>query len=174
MPPSQLSDADDVLVVGRWVMRHLTLTPYKIKALWEMMQRHRTLFSDITRGDPANFLHSLMSPDSMWFEVREVGVVVGLIWFDELHNIVDCGAHIVFFDRRPTEKLPLCREALRWIFMNTAVHRITVAPPAIYHKTIKLLVSLGFTLEGRKREALLMGGNWVDQVIYGITRSEVV
>lgn len=162
-----------LFTAGRWEVRHMTVTPQKATLLWDMMQRHRTLFSDITRDDHQNFINALLSPNAMWFEVWEYDVIVGVIWFQGLQNIVDCEAHLVFFDRRPTEKTELCRRMVAWMFENTALHRITVTPPVIYKRTIKLLGSLGFSYEGRRREALLMGGNWIDQLIYGITREEV-
>lgn len=166
--------SEDIVISGKWSVRHLSVTPDKISLIWDMMQKHRTLFSDLTRDDRVNFVNAILSPDSMWYEVHEYDSIVGLIWFEGLHNVIDYTVHLVFFDRRPSEKLELCRKMIYWIFDNTAINRITVTPPAIYKRTIKLLVQLGFTYEGKRREALLMGGNWIDQLIYGITRTEVM
>ncbi len=160
------------LQLDQWEVKDMELNPYKVERLWHTLQRHKTLFSDITSGDASNFILAIMSQNTMWFEVRERGILVGLIWFSDLHQVVDITAHMAFFDRRSFEKLNVCRQVVKWMFANMAIHRITVTPPAIYHATIKLLKRLGFVHEGTKREAVLIGGRWHDQLIFGITRSE--
>ena len=100
--------------------------------------------------------------------------MVGIVWFGDMDQVVDCTAHMVFFDRQPAEKLELCRTLMQWMFDQFPLHRITVTPPAIYHATIRLLEKLGFTKEGCKREAVLLGGKWNDQLIFGITRKEAL
>lgn len=167
-----LDENTEILFCDRWIVKHMTLTEEKVVMLWGLFQRHRTLFSDFTRNDPSNFLHAMLASNSIWMEIWEHDVIIGLVWFGEMHNIVDCQVHLVFFDRRPMEKLQLCAKIMEWMFNNFPLHRITATLPSIYRQTIKLLVRLGFTMEGCKREALLMGGNWIDQAIYGITREE--
>lgn len=162
------------LTSSKWEVSDMTLNHEKILALWKLLQRHRTLFSDLTWCDVDNFVRSLMSSNTIWLEVREAGTVVGVIWFDELHTVTDAIAHLVFFDRMPTEKVDLCKAVIRWMFERFPLHRLTVTPPAIYFMTVKLLKRLGFTQEGRKREAVLIGGEWRDQLIFGITRNEVM
>lgn len=162
-----------VAIYDRWTARDLALSPEKFEAVWELLSRHKTLFSDITRGDEDNFIFTVLQRNSFWFEVVEYDTVVGIIWFGDLHQIVDCSAHMVFFDRRPAEKIHITKKVVQWMFNNTAIHRVSVPIPSIYHSTIRLLGRMGFKHEGTKREALLLGGNWVGQCIYGITRPEV-
>ncbi len=163
----------EVFAVDRWSVREMQLNPDKVKGLWEMLQRYPTLFSDLTRNDQANFVQALTAPHTMWFEVWEYDVIVGVIWFEELWQVTDCLAHLVFFDRQPFEKTAVCKEMIKWMFKNFPLRRISVTPPAIYHGTIRLLKRLGFQKEGVKREAVLIGGKWNDSVLFGITRSEV-
>jgi RimJ/RimL family protein N-acetyltransferase len=167
-------DTDVLFEVDKWQVRELSgLSPDKVDALWQMLQKHKTLFSDVTAGNKENFVQALIAPNTMWFEVREEGVLVGVIWFGQMYEVTDCLAHMVFFDRRPAEKLEVSREMMRWMFKSFPIHRITVMPPVIYYAVIRLLEKLGMRQEGRKRESVLLGGKWVDQLIFGILRTEV-
>lgn len=163
----------EIVKVDRWSVREMELTPEKAEAIWSMLQRYRTLFSDLTRGDVANFVQVLTAPHTMWFEVVDHNVIIGIIWFGDLWKVTDCSAHMVFFDRRPAEKAELCRELVKWMFKKFPLRRITVMPPAIYHATLRLLQKIGFKQEGCIRSAILLGGKWNDQMIFGILRDEV-
>lgn len=162
-----------ILEVEPWLLCDLTLTPEKVAAIWQLLQRHTTLFSDLTRDDPRNFIRAVTAPYTLWYEVREHDTLVGIIWFSDLHLVTEITAHMAFFDRRATEKVPLCKEVVRWMFRNFPIQRINVTPPDIYIGTIRLLRKLGFTHEGTKRRAVLLGGKWRDQLMFGITRPEV-
>jgi RimJ/RimL family protein N-acetyltransferase len=162
-----------LIQLDRWEVDHLRLSWEKVDQLWQMLRKRKTLFSDLTRDDFLNFVQAISSPNSVWLEVREQGVVVGLIYFSEMHKVVDCTGHMVFFDRRPAEKLDLCRAVVKWMFDSFPLHRMTVTPPVVYHATSRLLGRLGFTREGSMRQAVLLGGKWIDQLIFGITREEV-
>ena len=168
-----ITETSYIVQVDKWTIHEMELSKEKVSALWEILQRYKTIFSDITKMDPGNFVQAITSPESMWFEVREHDILIGIIWFGDMHQVVDCTAQMVFFDRRPAEKLEVCRAMMKWMFRSFPIHRITVTPPAIYHAVIRLLEKLGFKREGCKREAVLMGGKWNDQLIYGLTRTEV-
>ena len=161
-----------IFSVDKWSVNEMVLSHEKVGILWQMLQRYRTLFSDLTRADQNNFVRVITLPGSMWFEVRERDTIVGIIWFGDMDQMVDCTAHMMFFDRQPAEKVGVCRGMVKWMFGNFPLHRITVTVPTIYHATIRLLERIGMKYEGRKREAALMGGKWNDMMIYGITRSE--
>lgn len=172
VPTSPFGVAEPIVTVGDWTVCPLTLTQEKINGLWVMLQRYKTLFSDLTRGDTDNFVRTLGARSTMWFEVRKHGVIVGIIWFGDMWQVTDCTGHMVFFDRAPAEKLELCKAVVRWMFDNFPLQRMTVMPPEIYWAIGRLLPRLGFRREGCKREAILIGGKWVNQLIFGITRSE--
>jgi hypothetical protein len=160
------------LEIDRWTVHDLSLTPEKTAALWKVIRRHRTLFSDLTRDDPDNFVRAVTAPYTMWLEVRERGVIIGIIWFGDLHLVTEMTAHMAFFDRKPLEKLELCKEIIRWAFHTFPIHRLSVTPPENYSATIRLMQKMGLTLEGTKREAVLLYGIWRNQLLFGITRSE--
>lgn len=164
----------NIITDGDLSVEPMVLTPDKIKLIWQRLQRHKTLFSDLTRGDVGVFVRSLTDQGSLWFEVREHGVIVGLVWFENMSQVTECTAHLVFLDRKPASKIGVCKQIIKWMFDNYPLQRITVTPPVIYHGTVRLLKTLGFTREGCKRRAVLLGGKWNDVLIYGITREEVV
>lgn len=168
------SNTPAIVTCGEFEVRESIMTPQKMVVLWGMLQRHKTLFSDLTRGDFANWEAFVRDPSTYWLEVYKDGEFVGIVNFAEMYQKVDIIAHMVFFDRMPHEKVDVCRAIIRYMFTNFPVHRITVTPPYMYYALIRLLGKLGFTQEGRKREAMLLGGKWVDQLIFGITRGEVL
>lgn len=170
----EIEHSHPLFMVDKWAVREMELTPEKVKALWNMLQKYKTLFSDLTRQDLNNFVQVISAPHTMWFEIVEYDAVVGIVWFGDLYQVVDCAAHMVFFDRQPAEKLEVCKTLMKWMFDNFPLHRMTVTPPVIYHATIRLLERLGFKEEGCKREAVLIGGKWNDQMIFGITRNEAM
>jgi RimJ/RimL family protein N-acetyltransferase len=51
---------------------------------------------------------------------------------------------------------------------------MTATIPAIYHTTVRLLKRMGFKEEGRKRQSLLMYGNKVDEMIFGLLAVEIL
>lgn len=159
--------------VENWEVRDLELNPEKVQVIWKALSRHMSLFSDLTRGDFSNFVRVLQSDHSMWFEVRRNGILLGLIYFSELYQVVDVNAHMAFFDRNAYEKMPVCREVVKWMFKNFPIHRMSVSPPTMYRGTVRLLDDMGFVREGVRREGVLITGKWRDQVLFGITRTEV-
>lgn len=155
-------------------IRRLEASPEKLWALWELMQGYRTLFSDLTRGDVENFQSVMCKPYSLWLEVMNDHVPVGIIYFTEMDAEIDCNAHMIFFDRKPAEKFEVCRKLLADMFdAYPQLERMSATVPAIYLSTIRLAKKLGFRLEGTKRRGTLMGGKWIDLELYGILRSEV-
>ena len=166
---------DELFRVGKWSIQNLSLTYEKAQILWDKYNEHKTLFTDLSKGNIDNWVRYVTNPDSFWLEIIDTtnGETVGLIYFNDMEQIVDIEMHAVIFDRQPAEKLEVLRETLRWMFENFPINRITGPTAAIYFRTMRLLERAGFKNEGTKREAMLIGGKWVDTVWYGITRSEV-
>lgn len=161
-----------LFTVDRWVVRELVLTWPKVTQLWNDMQAYKTLFSDLTRGDFNNFLRLVTQPNTVWFEVMEGEKTIGVLWLSDLELMIDANAHMVFFDRKPQEKVGVCKELIRWAFSNIPLQRISVELPIIYYATIRLVEKLGFKYEGTRRRSVLIGG-WKDVKMFGILREEV-
>lgn len=165
--------SEALVTLDRWTIHDLELTKEKVAAIWELLKKYRTLFSDLTYDDPENFITAITNPGSLWYEVREADTLIGLIYLDHTYQVIDYNAHFVFFDRKIPDKVELCKGMVRWIFRNFPVHRITVTIPDIFFSIKRLMKKIGFTYEGTKREATLIGGKWIGVCVYGITRAEV-
>lgn len=153
----------------------MRLTLEKAKWLWEEMSRYRTLWDDFTRGDFDSWYTGLVSRDSYWVEVWNGSDLVGIVKWTGLNEIVDAQLHGMFFDRDLASKTEVCQRMAVWFFIQfPECHRMTATIPCIFHSTVRLLKRMGFKEEGRKRESLLMNGNWIDQMIFGLLASEVL
>lgn len=175
---SSVSDSSVVLRQGRFTVKHLSMTWPKLRLLWEQLQQFRTLFSDLTKGDLDNFLRYVGSESTLWLEIWEEkrpntpAELIGLFMCDNLHHIVDIDAHILFLDRDVAGRASVCRAIAAWLFETLPIQRITVQPSQLAHAAIRLVRNIGFKQEGKKRQALLLGGRWVDVYIFGLTRQE--
>lgn len=171
---SSPSVTSDVLVShDRWVVREMVFTADRIRWLWEEMSKYRSLFSDLTRGDVANFHALIAQTGSFWLEVCEEEKTVGIIYLTGMEQMIDADVHLLFFDQKPAEKAELCRKVAGWLFDHFHFHRLTATIPVIYYATVRLAQKIGFKEEGRKRESQLMGHKWVDEVILGLLYKEV-
>lgn len=171
-------DKDGILLIAeysKWRVRELQLTPEKLAYIWEQMQLHKALFSDMTRDDKINFRNIITSKDTFWMEVLDdQDNLIGLIYLMNMQWVIDAEAHIVFFDRQPAEKALLCRQVIQWLFENFPFHRLSATIPSIYFATIRLAKKIGFKDEGIKRESQLIGNKWVHEEMLGILRAEVL
>lgn len=169
------TEADCILELAPFKVYELKLTKERITWLWGNMSKSRTLFSDLTRGDYDNFIKLIADPHSFWLEVCRGDEPIGVIYFEQLYRVTDCEAHISFFDglKRIDEKLQLCKKLIRWAFGYFQVQRISVCVPRIYFGTVLFAKKVGFIQEGRRRDVYRMGGQWVDELLFGITRGDV-
>lgn len=175
---SDLLDSTVVLRYGRFAVKHMSVTWPKLRLIWEQLQQFRTLFSDLTKGDLDNFLRYVGHPDTLWLEIweekrpKQQGELIGLFMCENLHRIVDIDAHILFFDRDVAGRTAVCKAIAAWLFQTFPIQRITVEPSQLAYAAIRLVRNMGFKQEGKKRQALLLGGKWVDAYIFGLTRQE--
>lgn len=153
----------------------MQLSKLKVEFLWKEMSKYKTLFSDFTRGNQANFLALLSDPYTYWIEILdERGSIVGVLYLTGLMQVIDANIHAIIFDRKATDKVAICKEVIEHMFDRfPALHRITATFPIIYGMTERLVRKIGFKFEGRKREVQLIGGKWVDEVTFGLLASEV-
>lgn len=157
----------------QWIVCEMELDPDKTKWLWEECQKYPTLFSDLTRGSLDNFMGLLQAPHTFWMEVYDQRNLVGLIYLMGLDQVVDIEVHVLFFDRRTKDKIALCRALVRWVFQEFKPHRLSACMPVIYHAVIRLAKGVGFKIEGTRREAALLGGQWVDELQLGLLAKEM-
>lgn len=167
-------DKETILTYDKWTVHEMRLTWHKMGLLWEKISSYRTLFSDITRGDFKNFAMFLTEGASVWLEVRQGDTLVGIVCLTNMQQVIDCEAHIIFFDRDLSGKDGLCKAITRWVFATFPLNRVTVTVPRMYYATIRLVKAIGFVEEGRKRAAVLIRNRWDDVIILGITREEAL
>lgn len=151
----------------------MTMTWPKLLLLWGQLKRFRTLFSDLTRGDLENFIRYVSNRSTFWLEIWKDKELVGIVTLEDMHLVVDAEAHVLFMDRDLAEKVPVCRAIISWLFTTFPLKRLTVQVPSMYYATIRLVRNLGFKSEGKKRQAVLIGGKWLDVYVLGLLREEV-
>ncbi len=64
----------------------------------------------------------------------------------------------------------LCRHA----FDDLNLHKVHLSCYAINERGLRLYARVGFTPEGRRREHVFIDGHWVDEVVLGMLRGELV
>lgn len=143
--------------------------------LWERMQRYSTLFNDLTRGDPENFARAVTQVDSLWVEVTDAyDVPCGMFYWTGMDQVVDCDVHVMFYDRRLFNKVPLSKHMMAWFFVEyPEIRRMTARFPSIFHATERLVKRVGFVYEGKKRSAQIIKGRVVDELMFGLLANEV-
>lgn len=169
-----ISTSEPVITLDEWEVKEMELGWPKIMRLWGKVNEHKSLFSDLTRNNFTNFVRYITQAQSIWLEIYQNGNLVGIICFTGMQAVVDIEVHMIIFDRHPAEKLPIVKEIIRYMFRNFPINRITAHAPEMFYGTIRLLKKVGFTEEGRKRQARCMSDKWFDVMIYGITREEVM
>lgn len=139
------------------------------------MSQYRTLFSDVTAGDIDNFVNLVTLSNSRWYQVVRLAdqVQVGVLYVTDIQPIMSMVAHVIFFDRKFSDKVALCREHLRWLIRDLRVHRVTAIVPDIYHATIRFAERVGFVREGVFRESILIGGQRRNEILLGALASEI-
>jgi len=157
----------------KWTVHEMILTPDKLQWYWEEFQKYPSLFSDLTKGQVDLFVNAMTAQGTFWMEVYDATKLVGLLYLTDLSMITDCTCHIMFFDRRLMEKVPLCRHVVRWCFSKFHLHRMSAVVPDIYHATVRLTRGVGFKQEGIKRDAALVGGKWINEIQFGLLAAEM-
>lgn len=140
--------------------------------VWEQLKKFRTLFSDLTRGDLDNFIRYMSNRNTFWLEILKDRESVGMVTLESMHMIVDAEAHVLFMDRDLADKVIVCKAIILWLFDNFPLQRLTVQIPNRHFTLVRFVKNLGFKIEGKKRQAVLINAKWVDVYILGLLRSE--
>lgn len=158
---------------GKWQVRSMDIRPGKAEALWAVVSRFKTLFSDLSLNSYETFVQSITDTDSVWYEVCEGKRLAALIFLQGMSKLVDIEVHILSLDRMPAEKAEAVKHLIRYVFKTyPMLHRMTTQPLSIYYAAIRLAKKVGFVEEGVKREAALVHGKWADQAILGLLRRQ--
>lgn len=165
---------DGVLVAdGEYVVVPMTLSREWIQGLWAKIQHYKALFWEPKHSELENFIAIITQPGWLFFEVYKDGYLVGLVYFTDVDSLSGVQMHGVMFDRKLTDKAPLAKKLLAWLFENYPINRVEVLIGAKFFATTRFLSTIGFKHEGIRRRAMLHKHKWIDQALYGILREEV-
>lgn len=152
----------------------MVLTPGKAEALWEIVSKFKTLFTDFTEGSFETWGAMLLDADTIWIEICEGDRLACMAVFKGMSaSMFDVECHFFALDRMPAEKVDACKAIIPWVFRQyPMLHRITMKPPTMYYAAIRLAERIGFIHEGVMRETMPIRGRWANQKIMSILRSE--
>lgn len=163
------------------VIRHVrpvALTRDKLVDYYERLKEFDIAFNDHVPNSPGGFASIFLSvnedmtvsANGLLFEVDDVGILY-------LTHITPgyCGtAHFAFWDRRLRGREELCLAMLRFGFETYGFQRIETRVAMYAVPMLGAVERIGFTKEGRAREAVLKDGDWYDVNLYSILRREVL
>lgn len=144
-------------------------TEANMKMVWEKLNEFPILFDDMERGNYPLFVQGLVSPNTIILSSGDYGIVRAC-------NIVpwrNADIHLAFWDRRFRGRDGLCKEALKWLFFEFGLNRVTIVVPSVVHYTINFILALGFRREGVIRQSWAYNGKLLDRHIFGLLRDEL-
>jgi RimJ/RimL family protein N-acetyltransferase len=162
------------------VTRHvypLMFTPENLVRFYEAASQFPVLF-----GKPIASIEEFLSY-VLTFDKDGIPSLNGAFWVVDdfvgvlyLTNISerDADAHFAFFDKRFRGRHNLIKGMLRHVFQNYGFRRLSAQLPEYIGKpSLKFVSGLGFSLEGKKRDAARYHDKDFGLLLYGILASEV-
>lgn len=159
------------------------LTVERLKHYYDNLKDFDVIFNEYVENDFRAFVNQFLREDrngnivstGLLWEVDDVGILM----LQDIRPGYEALAHYNFWDQRFRGREDLCREMLRHLFSRYGFHRI-VTEVALYAKpAMNAVERIGFTKEGRKREATRYKPNdadeaeWWDVNLYSILEHEV-
>jgi RimJ/RimL family protein N-acetyltransferase len=162
-----------VMVEGDYVVVHMKfLSRAWLEELWEQIQKHKSMFWEPTHAELENFVDIVLRPGHLFFEVYKFGYLTGFFYFTNVATLTDIQLHGIAFDRKLTDKIPVVRKMISWLFENFQIERVEVAVVTRFEATMRFVERIGFVKEGTRRKAVIYRGRWRDQAMYSVTREE--
>ena len=153
----------------RNLIKPLVLNTNKMDVIWSRIQNIPYIFDDFNRGYREKFFGMFYSPDTVAYEIGDFG----LIYFTNVCPPINAVAHVVFWDRKFTNRTPIFRKLCEDIFNDYFVHRISSIVPTFNRAAIIFAKRAGFHLEAVHREIILSLGKWHDAAILGLLRRDL-
>ena len=136
-----------------------------------------------TIDDVVNFIEKRVSStidvSGTWFQLviikKEDNKVigdVGLHFFDPENKQVEIGSTIDKNWQKHGYASEALSEIFRYLFEELDKHRITASIDPRNEGSIKLVEKLGFRKEAHFKESIYQDGEWLDDLVYAILRSE--
>lgn len=149
------------------------LTPERVRFLYSVYQKYDILLSDPFKKDVDAFMDYIMSPGTVLFEIILDDVPVGITYADTIVPKHNANVHYIFWDLRTKGRQRLLLSILRNFMESLDLNRVTMAVPVFAFAALNRLKHMGAWLEGRRRAAVLRNGEWEDQLVFSILRSEL-
>jgi RimJ/RimL family protein N-acetyltransferase len=148
---------------------------YKVKRASEAISRFSSAFTAYETGEEgaAFFRSFIVAPGTFSWEVwsEEEGLLIDFVGILSMSRVVpetDAVINFFFFDEKLSGKQDFLREWLRHLYKRFNLHRLSLEIPANAYSMISHAHRhLGFSEEGVQKEALKVGGSFVDKVLLG-------
>lgn len=136
-----------------------------------------------TLNDMIDFIEkrivSVPDVQGTWFQFvvirkdnREIIGDVGLHFFDSQKSQVEIGCTISKEHQNQGFATEALNEILKFLFTGLNKHRVIASVDPRNTGSIQLMKKLGMRLEAHFRESLFVNGEWVDDLIFAILRTE--
>ena len=161
------------------ITRHvypLIFTAENIQKLWERSHQFPTLFGREV-GSIQEFYNLYIDPESnqllsgglFWV----IDDFVGIFYLTDISDM-EATVHYSFFDQRHRGRGGLARAMIKYVLSEYKFHRLNAFVPLYTSRYVRhFIASLGFILEGRKRQAAMFKGDWYDVMFYGMLYTDV-
>lgn len=158
-------------------MRPVSLDTDTLKKYYAKLKRHEIAFNDHVPNTPEGFASIFLNVNED-FSVSANGLVwevddVGILYLTHIAPKFSALAHFAFWDRRFRGREDLIRQMLDYCFEKFGFHRIEVRIALYANGMMSAVERIGFTKEGRLRQAVLKNNEWYDVNLYSILESEV-
>jgi RimJ/RimL family protein N-acetyltransferase len=141
------------------------LLPTQVQQVYDAVKDH---MPDHWRSLDA-FAQLYLTPSSAFFEVGEFE---GVVWLTNLIIGRSANIHIVMWDSRIADKLPLARKRIEELMDMFRIRRLSAWIPIHATKAQTLAEALGFQLEGVLRIAEQYNNQLVDLHAYSLLKEE--
>lgn len=109
--------------------------------------------------------------------LKESGELCGIFRIDDLdlaNRSATIGADIKLTFRNQGYATEAYRKIIDYLFLSVGLHRLQLLTLESNEKALKLYLKLGFSIEGKYREAIFRDGDFVNLVLMGLLNKEWV
>jgi hypothetical protein len=80
--------------------------------------------------------------------------------------------HLCIPSSRKFESVEFCKMVIDWVFEKHPCHRIRTSVVCIFPEVLNFVRKLGFSLDGRERQAVCRDGEFIDLWVLSLIRGE--
>jgi RimJ/RimL family protein N-acetyltransferase len=165
-------------VVTRQV-RQLTLDLDTLQHFWLKAKEFPTLFAQEVNDDFGQFCEIFITklPNGKYVAKGLLWLIddwVGVLYLTDIYPD-EATVHYTFFDRRQKGRLNLVKAMIYYVFKKYQFNRLNASLPLFVKPySFEFVNKLGFKSEGRKRQSVMHKGQFFDEALFGLLKSEVL